>query len=61
MLYSGGAPLGSEIRKKGKGKVWREMAPLTKPMVVERRLEHSLGVQVSTFVFFFLFTLQFQR
>lgn len=61
MLYSGGAPLGSEIRKKGKGKVWREMTPLTKPMVVERRLERSLGVQVSTFVFFFLFTLQFQR
>ena len=58
---SGEAAVGSGIRKKGKGKVLRDVTPLTKPTAVERRVEHSLGVQVSTFVFFFLFTLEVQR
>lgn len=32
------APLGSRVRNMGKGKVLKEMTPMTKPVAVERRV-----------------------
>ena len=52
--------LGSEIRKEGKGKVWKEMTPMTKPMAVGRKMECILGVQALTLVFLFSLTLCIQ-
>lgn len=52
--------LGSGIRKEGKGKVWKEMTPMTKPMAVGRKMECILGVQALTLVFLFLLTLCIQ-